>query len=168
MRIETTGRATTRGLAGRDLIASLINRAQILRKDREEARQRLAAKRLGPSVQERRDDLVRFYEKYEDLVEVLCDAAQYGPTPKLERQYESLRRWMQEHYPKVRPFVLAFLREEVEPCPSNDAFAALVAKEDLDAFLREDDGRMIARITHTREALNLYGEHLRQLAAKAT
>jgi hypothetical protein len=145
----------------------LVNRAHILKKDREDARQRLAVKQAGPSVDERRDDLVRFYERYEDLVEVLCDAAQYGPNPKLTRQYADLRRWMQEHYPRVRPFLLAYLRDDLSSGDTGDAFAGLVSEETLDAFLDRDDGLMISRITRTREALNLYGEHLRQLAAKS-
>jgi hypothetical protein len=36
----------------------------------------------------------------------------------------------------------------------------------MEAFLLADDGLMISRIMRTREALNLYGEHLRQLIAK--
>jgi len=48
-----------------------------------------------------------------------------------------------------------------------DAFEALVAAFDLQEFFKLDDGNMISRITRTREALNLYGEHLRQLAAVA-
>ncbi len=47
-----------------------------------------------------------------------------------------------------------------------DAFEALVAAFDLQEFLKMDDGNMISRINRTREALNLYGEHLKQLAAR--
>jgi len=142
-----------------------LNKARILKKDREEARQRQAARKSGPSVQERRDELASFYDRYESLVEVLCDAAQYGPTPRLQKDYSELRGWMLGSYPPLRPFLRAFLRDE--PDEKGDAFLALADSESLDTLLREDDGGMISRITRTREALNLYGEHLRQLASKA-
>lgn len=45
-----------------------------------------------------------------------------------------------------------------------DAFEALVAAPDLFLFLKHDDGMMISRLERTREALNLYAGHLRQLA----
>ena len=168
MRSETAGQRIARNAAG--LVTNFTNRAKIARKDRAEAAERAA----GPSVQERQDELVRFYERYEELVETLCDSAQYGPTPKLERSYSSHRDWMLETYPRVRPFVISFLRREVEDeevgrqssGEATDAFEALVIAPDLDRFLRIDDGGMISRITRTREALNLYGEHLRQLAAR--
>jgi len=114
-------------------------------------------------VQERQLELIRFYERYEELVETLCDAAQYGPTPKLERSYESNRDWMRSEYVGIRPYVVGYLQAEEE---AGDAFEALVASDNLGQFLNSDDGNMISRITATREALTLYGEHLRQLAAR--
>jgi len=114
-------------------------------------------------VQERQVELIRFYERYEELVETLCDAAQYGPTPKLERSYEAHRDWMREEYANMRPFVVGYLHPEEG---GRDAFESLVAADDLGQFLNSDDGNMISRITMTREALTLYGEHLRQLAAR--
>ncbi|MGV3618930.1 MAG: hypothetical protein ACO1SV_26690 [Fimbriimonas sp.] len=168
MRTDTAGQRIARNAAG--LVSSVTNRVKIARKDRAEA----AARAAGPTVQERQDDLVRFYERYEELVETLCDSAQYGPTPKLERSYAGHREWMLGVYPGVRPFVIAFLRREPEDeafgveaaGQPTDAFEALVVAEDLGRFLQIDDGGMISRITRTREALNLYGEHLRQLAAR--
>jgi hypothetical protein len=154
-------------------IRSLVNRVRIAAKDREDLRSRTLARDAAPTVQERQQELVRFYRHYEDLVETLCDAAQYGPTPKLENQYASLRLWMHENYPPVRRYVVAYLQFSVEDAQQSlemqgrtaDAFEALCAAPDLDTFLRVDDGAMISRINRTREALNLYGEHLRQLAA---
>lgn len=168
MRSKTAGQRIAHNAAG--LVSSVTNRVKIARKDRAEATARAA----GPTVQERQDDLVRFYEQYEELVETLCDSAQYGPTPKLERNYATHREWMLNFYPSVRPFVVSFLRRDPEDeafgmeaaQKETDAFEALVVAEDLGRFLQIDDGGMISRITRTREALNLYGEHLRQLAAR--
>jgi hypothetical protein len=127
-----------------------------------------------PTVEERRQELIRFYEAYEDLVETLCDGAQYGPTPALARRYENARSWMIQAYGSLRPFLRGYLSFEAEDIAdresttgySSDAFEALLAAATLEDFLLSDDGGMIARIARTREALNLYGEHLRQLAAR--
>lgn len=141
-------------------ISSATNRARILAKNLAAARERRHFERQ-PSVAVRQAELVTFYERYERLVETLCDAAQYGPVAKLQRAYIEDRAWFSEHYPSLRPYVDAFLPEE-EP----NAFEALFASEDLEQFLAEDDGSVIYRITATREALSLYAEHLRQLAAR--
>ncbi len=75
---------------------------------------------------------------------------------------------MTENYPSIRKFVVAYLKFEVEDAIlGGDAFEALFTAEDLSTFLQADDGNMISRILRTREALNLYGDHLRQLAAAA-
>lgn len=128
----------------------------------------------GPSVRERQADLIQFYSRFENLVEALCDSGQYGPVERLERRYAQERQWMQANYPKVRKYVVAYLRFDAldaEHCSTldgsfGDAFEALFAAPSLECFLTMDDGHMISRITRTREALNLYGEHLRQLLAR--
>jgi len=118
---------------------------------------------------QRRQELLAFYGYYEDLVAVLCDAAQYGPTPRLESDYRTLRCAVHRSYATIRPYVVAFLRYNSEDARygihlwgrSADAFEALVCAPTLHDALRADDGWMISRITRTRDALNLYGELLR-------
>jgi hypothetical protein len=119
------------------------------------------ASNAKPTVESRRDDLGRFYEDYETLVETLCDCAQYGPTPKLERAYEQVRRSYQSSLEPIRTFLVSYL-------PENDrtAFDRLATSETVADFLASDDGSVIAHITVTRDALNHYAEHLRQLAAR--
>ena len=159
-------RLRVRGL--QDAFRSLSNRILIRSKDRED---RLAAATQDiPSIQERQHDLLMFYGNYEQLVETLCDAAQFGPKPGLDSEYLRLRAWMIENYPSVRRYVVAFLRYSADDAAqglalngrSADAFEALVAAESLEDFLKADDGTMISRIDRTREALILYGEHLRK------
>jgi len=155
-------------------MTSLVNRVRIASKDRAARREQAMVAKMGPTIEERQGHLLAFYEQYEMLVETLCDAAQYGPTPKLQRSYAQYREWMLQHYPEVRPFVVSYLRFSPEDAELGlmmegrnfDAFEALTAAQDLNHFLQTDDGGMISRITRTREALNLYGEHLRQLAAR--
>lgn len=153
-----------------DWVASVTMRFRAARRDRLQ----MALRSSGPTVAERQDELIRFYERYEELVETIVDAAQYGPTAKLERKYAAHREWMSDAYPPVRPFLISFLLRDAEDQAFGeavsgrpvDAFEALVAAPDLNELLRVDDGGMISRITRTREALTLYGEHLRQLAAR--
>jgi hypothetical protein len=119
----------------------------------------------GPTVKDRQQALIHFYQEYETLVETVCDSAQYGPREHLEKRYQIQREWMIQNYGSVRRYVLAYLRLEVED--EGDAFESLFSAPDLATFLQSDDGNMISRIMRTREALNLYGDHLRQLAAAA-
>ncbi len=169
----SSGVKRTAGAQGwvRSLRHRIKNRSLDLIQDRER-RQDIAA-RLLPSTQERQSELVAFYTEYENLVEVLCDAAQYGPEPQLEERYSALRNWMQRNYIDIRKYVAAYLQYDVADAGhgpggderSADAFEALFFWPTLNEFLRADDGHMIQRIMRTRDALNQYGEHLRQLAA---
>lgn len=167
------GRIRGRVQSLQDGFRSVSNQLLIRAKDRRDHASALATSM--PSVQERQHELVVFYGNYEQLVETLCDAAQYGPSPGLESEYKRLRTWIKDNYPPVRKYVVAFLRYSAEDAEqglalcgrSADAFEALVAAEDLADFLKADDGSMISRIQRSREALILYGEHLRQLAASS-
>lgn len=149
-------------------IGSLVNRAKSAKLTRQENLEWAKAAAAGPTVKERQHDLIRFYQEYETLVETICDAAQYGPTPKLETSYQREREWMLKNYGDIRRYVVAYLRFEVEDAEQGgDAFEALFSADNLEMFLKSDDGNMISRIMRTREALTLYGDHLRQLAAAA-
>lgn len=148
------------------------NRLRIAIRDLRDAREESDS--MHQSASSRHDDLVAFYSKYEDLVEVLCDSAQYGPDGKLNARYLELRSWMLANYPNIRGYVAAFLKYDTKDAQQSldwhglagDAFEALFAAPSISEFLRLDDGEMIFRIERTRNALNLYGEHLRELAAQ--
>ena len=151
-------------------VRSIPLKLKLAARDRSERAIRATA---TSSVEERQSELVVFYTHYEELVETLCDAAQFGPSANLEREYARLRSWVQENYPPVRRYVVAFLRYDASDAEqgllfghSADAFEALAAPPTLEDFLKADDGRMIFRIHRTREALMLYGEHLRRLASR--
>ena len=125
------------------------------------------------TARERQNQLARFYIHFEDLVELLCDSAQYGPDARMEQKYQELRTWMHRHYTELSSYVVAYLDIEVADTRvpldlygrSTDAFEALYAAPTLQEQLRGDDGSMIGRIMRTREALNRYAEQLRRLAA---
>lgn len=146
-------------------LPSLLTRIRLGAANRRAASARRSQALTGPTVEERQRELVIFYQEYESLVETLCDSAQYGPQSGLDKKYQSLRNWMLEHYPAVANYVVAYLRYELED--DVDPFRALFTAENLEAFQQMDDGNMVSRIMRTREALNLYGDHLRQLASSA-
>lgn len=169
MRTRTVGENRRRvGANLLNLVTTLPTKARLAVRDAQEARVYELARKAGPTVEERRDDLTRFYDRYETLVETVCDAAQYGPDTKLEKRYTDARRAYEADYEPVAPFVLAFLRPEPEDAQLalSDPFRAFSMWETLADFVASDDGSVISRITRTREALTLYGEHLRQLQAK--
>jgi hypothetical protein len=159
---------TRKGLGIGFNVASVVNRLRSLALDRRDADRVAREASIGPSVKDRQLALIQFYTAYEDLVESLCDAANYGANPWLEKKYDVNRAWMIENYPNIRKYISAYLRFEGEDLIlGKDAFEALFGSPNLRDFLGSDDGNMISRIMRTREALNLYGDHLRQLAAAA-
>ena len=122
------------------------------------------AAHAGPTVRERQVQLLQFYEGYEDFVELLCDAAQYGPTVRLDSTYLAKREWLAGRYSELKPLLGAFIRSDRRQ--EKDVFEALLSPPTVSEFLQSDDGDTIARITSAREALNLYAEHLRHLAER--
>ena len=155
-------------------IRSMPIRIRIAVKDWREAKTEEQTATALPSLEARQAQLLSFYESYESLVELLCDAAQYGPSAKLETDYERLRTWMMANYGAIRPYVVAYLRlDPVDAQPgldlhgqASDGFEALFAATTLEQGLRNDDGHMIERILRTREALSRYADHLRLLIAQ--
>jgi hypothetical protein len=140
------------------------NRVRILGKDIIDAAHGARGSRAGVSIQERQKLLAEFYEAYEDFVEMLCDAAQYGPTPRLENGYRARRAQLAASYLDLKPLLSAFIRTDA--AGAHDAFEALFSTPTVSEFLQSDDGETITRITRAREALNLYAEHLRHLAER--
>jgi hypothetical protein len=161
--------------AKKDLAAQIVEPSSQPNKATGRAKRQEVPAPVGKSLPERQRELIDFYEQYEDLVEALCDAARFGPDIVLERRYFEARTRIRADYPALRPFLISYLDFQPEDAIAGlklcgrpvDAFEALVAAFDLQEFFKLDDGNMIFRITRTREALNAYGEHLRQLAAKA-
>jgi hypothetical protein len=148
---------------------------KIRAKDRRFIRELTSMRSAQPTVRDRQQELIRFYMNYESLVETLCDLATCGPTPNLETSYRTIREWMLINYPGVRRYVIAYLKYSAEDAQqslemngqSADAFEALFTAPSLHEFLEHDDGNMISRINRTREALTMYGHHLRLLAVES-
>lgn len=123
------------------------------------------------SIQLRRQELIDFYQRFEQFVEVLCDAAHLGPSENLDRKFNDLQEYLRPHYQPLQGYLSAYVRplpSDAENCMQGsgrfgDVFDALFAFDALSNFLEADDGYMISRISRAREALMRYGEHLRKL-----
>ncbi len=173
MRLAIRPLAVPRPPAAPSLARLLLLRLLNLRKDHQFRRELARYKNAPPTIRDRQQELVRFYMHYEDLVETLCDLASAGATPCLESYYKASRVWMLKNYPDVRRYVIAYLRYSAEDAQQSlamngspaDAFEALFTAPTLREFLDHDDGLMINRIDRTREALTMYGHHLRLLAS---
>ncbi len=120
----------------------------------------------------RQREVIDFNDLFENFVDILCDAAHYEVTEGLDMNYKQYRLQIQEAYKPLKPFLVSFLEFTSEDEEAGlkltgrslDAFEVLVAPIDLKEFFLMDDGNMISRLTRTREALNLYGQHLSLLA----
>ena len=129
--------------------------------------------RMMITADDRLESVRAFYDLYENTVEILLAAANFGPTDALEVRYATHRAAVLDSYPAIKPYLLAYLRMTVSDAQygtthlgkASDAFEALFGQPTLDRFLATDDGEMILRITRTRESLTLYTEHLRYLLA---
>ncbi len=121
-------------------------------------------------LEEQRALLAEFYERYEQLVELICDAAFSNTAEPFEAQYATLRPWMRRAYPHLRPYLIAHLNcdpsDEAVGLLLNgkptDAFEALFCPETLEELIRADQGDLIGRIERTRSALYRYADYLRQ------
>ncbi|MDM7461727.1 MAG: hypothetical protein P3X24_008805 [bacterium] len=124
------------------------------------------------SVAEQRELLAQYYDRFEQLAELICDAAFAGEGEPFQQQYTELRRWLQRAYPPLKPYITAHMNLEpsdaefgMRVCGTpTDAMEALFVAETLDEILRHDEGALIGRLERARSALYRYGDYLRQFA----
>ncbi len=149
---------------------ALPRRLVLLARDRRLERLERAAAR--PRTKERLDEVRRFYDEYEEAVEVLLAAVNLGASDALQARYDALRPALRGDYARLKPYLLAYLRMTVADAEyglvhfgePSDAFEALFGHDDLARFVATDDGEMIVRIVRTRDALTRYTDHLRFLS----
>lgn len=165
---QVSGRAWTS-------VGSWLRRAPLVVKNAQldTIAQRERSEESSESIRDKQADLATFYTHYEEMVDLLCDAAQYGPNQKMSERYDLTRKAILRQYPPLRTEIEPFLEADpTEPANSmdfhsghDDAFLRLCGGQTLESQILSDDGQMISRIIRTRNALTLYAEHLRQLAA---
>jgi len=128
-------------------------------------------KPLPIPLEVQQEQLIEFYEQFEELSDMICDAAHRGDGTPWQAKYERVRIWMMQAYPGIRPFVIAHLScdssddslgMQIQGKPA-DAFEALYIAPSLNELLQLDQGDLIGRLDRTRSALYRYADHLRGL-----
>lgn len=124
-------------------------------------------------ILQQRERLIEFYERYEELVGAVCDAARSGDPGPFEEDYRRAKCWMARDYPPIKRSLAGHLR--LDAADDNlglrflgkptDGFEALVVAPTLREALDVDQGDLIHRLERTRSALNRYGDHLRRSAS---
>jgi hypothetical protein len=122
-------------------------------------------------VEEQREMLAQYYDRFEQLAELICDAAFAGEGAPFQARYEALRHWLQRAYPPFKPYITAHLNFDPSDAEfgmrvagkSTDAMEALFLAETVDEILRYDEGALIGRIERARSALYRYGDYLREI-----
>ncbi len=115
--------------------------------------------------------LAQFSEDYEAFIEVVCDAAQYGPGPRLQSQFEKLGTQLELAYQDLRPLLTPHLESSASDAsrslerlgPAEDAFDRLFGSARLEDLLLNDDGTLLSRIVRTRRSIALCAEGLLKL-----
>lgn len=86
-----------------------------------------------------------FEARFNNLIELICDAAQLGQTrPFMEAQYIVLRTWMQENFPPIA--------SHFSPRLCLD-FEALYQPETLSDLLAHDSGHLMTALLLTQDAV---------------
>lgn len=127
-----------------------------------------------PRTHQRRRELMEFRVEFESFASTVLEGVRFGSDRSLTESHGLHRAALISRYSSLRPFLLSYMEADHIRCDftesgySTDALEALVAAPDLDRLLIEDDQLLISRISRAREALCLYGEHLKWLAARGS
>ncbi|MCS7273139.1 MAG: hypothetical protein NZ550_03210 [Fimbriimonadales bacterium] len=128
-----------------------------------------AATREFP-IEDQRLLLAEYYERFEQLAELICDAAFAGEGTPFQERYAQLRRWHLRAYPQLKPYLTAHLNHDPSDAEfglrvagkPTDAIEALFIAETVDEILRYDEGHLIGRLERARSALYRYSDYLRE------
>ncbi len=96
----------------------------------------------------KKQDLLMFEEKYEELVDLLCWAAKEGVQAERSQRYVLLRQWMCANYRKVRSTLRPYWVQDGMP-EACDPFESLFVAESIEAFINAPNGiddLMLSRI----------------------
>ncbi|MFN7016114.1 MAG: hypothetical protein ACK4P5_02960 [Fimbriimonadales bacterium] len=122
-------------------------------------------------IEEQRVLLAEYYERFEQLAELICDAAFAGEGAPFQARYTTLRRWLQRAYPPLKPYLTGHLNCDPSDAEfglrtvgkPTDAMEALFAAETVEDILRYDQGDLIGRLERARSALYRYADYLREV-----
>lgn len=113
--------------------------------------------------------LISFQLRLTELVELLAEAQDYGiASSGQQAKYESLKHRLARGYLDLRPFLLAYIRFDLEDervglrtiGAGTDAFEALWVAPNLQSFVDSDDVFFRDRVARANDAVRDYTEHL--------
>jgi hypothetical protein len=145
------------------LLASLSGNLGVLRRLPLRATRRLREELSdSPAPSE---TVMQFEERYQDLVNLLCDAARYGVSEEDNARFIELRDWLIQNYDDHRPGLISHLLSEPDDSVpagdgrrARDAFESLFLPKSVDAIINSEN--VILRIMRTRCALDAYRDEL--------
>lgn len=114
--------------------------------------------------QRQREQFVAFYDRYEQLVDLLCWAARDTVHDGCDEKYQQVREWLVQHYAPVRRAMAPFIQQvlsEGDGNPHEDPFAKLFEPAHVMQVIEQDEGDLLGRIILTREIVTRYDAHLR-------
>jgi hypothetical protein len=112
--------------------------------------------------------VISFDLRFAEITELMAQAQRFGPTSGAQAQYDSLRRQLSSLYGELRPFLLAYLRFDLEDervgirtiGHGTDAFEAIWVHPNLQSFIDSDDVFFRDRVARANDAVKDYTEHL--------
>ena len=104
---------------------------------------------------------VELRNRYLDLVELVCDAAQAGVDPEMAASYVLHTGWFREHWLVVGAWFLPWVGVAIE----EDPVAALFTPASLSELLAGDGGRLIHVLEAGQTAMELWEAELRRQEA---
>jgi hypothetical protein len=108
-----------------------------------------------------------FVEKFEQLTDVLCGAAQFGVDPCKEERFRDLRNWFLEHYYEhsvrlrkelAKSSQIPFVDMQSSIEPNMDPFEAIFLPRTLPELLAHDQGNLIGLISSVSDAVYSAGD----------
>jgi hypothetical protein len=114
-----------------------------------------------------------FYDQYDEMIGLLCAAAQVGIEPRMEEEYQKRRAWFIGNYPQriqrlVEPFLTpgtvhnsdSDIKVGLWGHRAADSFEGLYLPSTIAVMLDSDGGNLIERMMHTQEALGAWEAHI--------
>ncbi len=130
----------------------------------ERAASALAPRRVARRPANSEVTVNEFVVRYDDLIDLLCWAANEGVKDQHRVKYANLRAWFVDHYEHVRPELLPYMPQEPDRARALcDPFESLFIPVSLDAVVNSDS--VIDHIQTTRNAVETYRDQAELVAA---
>jgi hypothetical protein len=119
-------------------------------------------------VNQTQTKLISFELNFVEMVELMEQSQRHGISNGSNSRYSSLKQSLSDTYGDLRPFLLAYLRLDIEDervglrtlGHGTDAFEAIWAYESLQEFVDSDDVFFRDRVARALDAIKDYTEHL--------